>query len=62
MFRSDAGRLAIVHQRCAGHLTTRVTARINWRACSRVVLAESDQGFGLVVNLLLLVSGVGLLV
>ena len=41
MFRSDAGRLAIVHQRCAGHLTTRVTARINWCACSRVVLAAT---------------------
>ena len=41
MFRSDAGRLAIIHQRCAGHLTTRVTARINWCACSRVVLAAT---------------------
>ena len=41
MFRSDAGRLAIVHQRCAGHLTTGVTARINWCACSRVVLAAT---------------------
>ena len=41
MFRSDAGRLAIVHQRCAGHLTTRVTAPINWCACSRVVLAAT---------------------
>ena len=41
MFRSDAGRVAIIHQRCAVHLTTRVTARINWCACSRVVLAAT---------------------
>jgi uncharacterized protein len=38
MSRSDAGRLAVADQRRAEHVETLVTPRIDWRACSRVVL------------------------
>jgi uncharacterized protein len=38
MFRSDAGPLAVADQRRAEHVTTLVTRRNDWRACSRVVL------------------------